>query len=200
MFNNKFTAFTSGNLIYENEKFEMMEEMFGESFETKMRRCVLDQEQDMKIFNYSYDYLNNPNFQRSKVGIDMALTKFINPETFPVELERFVEQNPNLIYMGLKTMALGLPDTDETRWLKQHLMNEDEMARLYENMSARFPNDGNSFKVCDIDVSHKVSGDWAKYVILSGGQLMKHDGTILTIQDMKEMSKLKTSKDAEPLL
>ena len=130
----------------------------------------------------------------------MALTKFIDHNVFPEQIDRFVEENPNVKYMGLKTMHLGNADSKQANWLRRHLMGEDEMSRFYESMYNRFASDEQGFKVGGINVHHRESGDWGKYVIVSGGRLMRHNGTELSIKDMEEMSKLKTTKDAEPVV
>ena len=191
VFSNWITYFTSGNIFFEDRKFEMLEIMFGENFiNYHLRRAAVDAEVDQKILGYSDNYLKNSNFKEYKnVSIDFALAKQINPKTFATDLLRFLEDNPNINYVGLKSMMVGIEGTKQWRWLMQNLLNDQEKYKVFESLNKRFKCDSEGrFVIANANVSIIVSGQWDGDVVLSGGELMNHNGKSVNLQELINMS------------
>ena len=62
---------SSGNIFYENEKFELLKD----DFMIEITRCYFDSKKDMKVLGYDRDYINTSNFKKAKIRLNYVMLK-----------------------------------------------------------------------------------------------------------------------------
>jgi len=189
IFNNKATFCSSGHIFNEIDKVEMIQHLLGDCFKILVLRVAFDAERDRTILNYEKDYLNTDTFKSSNNVVHIGLTKHINPQTFSEDLERFIEENPSVSQIEIKTLAQGPIDTQQTKWLKKNGLNNDEELAIYDSLVKRFnPDNVYNFNINGTNVRKFYSSKLGNEVVLTGGVLVNYEGSPITIQKLEEIN------------
>jgi len=190
---------TSGNLFYEKQKLELLEELIDEKLEIMPLRISLDSEKDMEVLGYCNDYLKANSFKTArKIMLDVALTKHLEIDQFTSKLESFIEHHPNVLTIRFKTLLTGNNmRTPQARWVTENTMSRDEIIQFIDVLSNKYKGQGDNLIVNNTELLFEKSGAYNRDVVISGGKMMDYDSKILTANSIVNMSKQIGKSDNE---
>lgn len=111
---------SSGNIFYEDDKFEMLKD----DFMIEITRCYFDSKKDMEILGYERDYINTDNFKKAKIRLNYVMMKNKTFDEYLDEIKMFIDKYPNIKTVSLKTLNVNtLNDNIDNRYSKWILEN-----------------------------------------------------------------------------
>ena len=190
---------TSGNIFYNEEKFNLFNNI--ENIEFDILRVSLNSKKDMEILGYDKDYTNTKLFKlANKIKLDIALTNILKYDQFVKELNEYVEKYPNIKIIRLKELLCGKKDTPQTKWIKEHKLEKEEIDIILKELLCNYTLNSNiGEKVTYENKNNKLiygaSGDFKYYnndFIISNNRFMNYNEQDITIA---EIHKLFENKD-----
>lgn len=182
---NKIRIQTSGNLFFEDEKFELFNNLFGEKLEINLARVSFDNSEDMQVLGYDRDYTKTDNFKNAaNIKVDLLLTKDIDPRGFFERAEEFYDAYPNITKINLKHLMAGKDrNSPQANWVLENAMN------LFELLSALYQVYGDVTPIMEGRIfGIGATGDYEKDVVLNCGQLQDYESNSVGVDDIKNIS------------
>ncbi len=126
---------SSGNIFYENEKFELLKD----DFMIEITRCYFDSKKDMKVLGYDRDYINTSNFKKAKIRLNYVMLKNKTFNEYLDEIKMFIDTYPNIITVSLKTLNVNTLNDDVnnkySKWILLNALTKKDADQIIEYMS-----------------------------------------------------------------
>lgn len=191
---------TSGNIFYNEEKFNLFNNI--ENIEFDILRVSLNSKKDMEILKYDKDYTKTKLFKLAKkIKLDIALTDIIEYENFAKELNDYIENYPNIKIIRLKELLCGKEDTSQTKWIKEHRLEKEKIDRSLREILCNYKlNSKSGEKVIYENKKNKLiygaSGNFKFYnadFIISNNRLMNYNEEDISIEEIHKLFSNTTS-------
>ena len=126
---------SSGNIFYENEKFDLIKN----DFIVEITRVDFDSKKDMRILGYDKDYLVSPLFKQANVRLNYVLMKHKSFDEYLTEIKRYIDTYPNIKTVSLKTLNLNTKDNNidnkYSQWILQNALTKTDTDSIVEYMN-----------------------------------------------------------------
>ena len=182
---------TSGNIFFEKDKFDLFNELVP-NVEFDTLRLAIDPEKDMQALEYARDYMQTEEFKKAKkVKFDLGLTRVLEKETLPVDLEKLLLDNPNVEVIRFKSLMSGENDNSkQAQWVKNNRISKTEFIELTKRILSFF-----GCKSLDLltsktgrRIAFENTGNYPKDVVFSNGLIRDYSEQPVSIDKLKEMS------------
>jgi len=189
---------TSGNIFYNEEKFNLFNNI--ENIEFDILKVSLNSKKDMEILRYDKDYTNTKLFKLAKnIKLDIALTNILKYEKFAKELNDYIENYPNIQVIRLKELLCGKENTSQSKWVKEHRLEKSNIEIILKELLVNYKlNSKSGEKVIYENQKNKLiygaSGDLKYYnndFIISNNRLMNYNEEDITIEEIHKLFKNK---------
>lgn len=191
---------TSGNIFYEKEKLNLFQEAFGDKLEIDFFRVALDSKRDMEVLDYSRDYINSELFRNvKKIKMDIGLTNVLDTSKFAVELNEFLENNPNVRTVRFKKLMSGEHElSSQAQWVKKETLPKQGIVKIACDLEKLYKTTTHTeFKTPNgVTVKFEKTGNYDKDIVVSNGKLQWYDEKQLTVQELIEISNRKNKDKA----
>lgn len=182
---------TSGNIFWEKDKFDLFNELVP-NVEFDILRVAIDSKRDMQILKYSRDYIQTEEFKRAKeIRLDVGLTKELERDTLPEELERLLQDHSNIGLVKFKNLMSGeREESSQAKWVKDTRMNKEEFINFatcllsYYGCTSMAELTSKSGK----RVIFRKSGSYPKDIVYSDGIIRDYEERPLDISSIKRMA------------
>lgn len=126
---------SSGNIFLEKEKFDLFNNLVSD-VEFDILRIAIDPQKDMQVLGYIQDYTKTEEFKKAKrIKMDIGLTKELESRTFPQELERLLQKNPNIALIRFKDLMSGENEqSKQAMWVRENRMSKKEFMDFTNNL------------------------------------------------------------------
>lgn len=187
---------TSGNIFFNDEKFNLFNNM--ESIEFDILRVSIDSKKDMEILKYDKDYTKTKLFKLAKkIKLDIALTDIIECGKFYKELNEYIEKYPNIKEIRFKELLCGKKDTSQTKWIKEHKLEKEKIDILLKEFLSNYNfNSKSGEKVIYENQKNKLiygaSGDFKYYIndfVIYNNKLVDYNEEDITIEKIHRLFK-----------
>lgn len=133
----KFLRFyTSGNLFFEKEKFELINNNFDQ---INIMVNSLDEQKDLEITGYSKNIWKTENIKKCKnIKLDISLTQHLNLDTFFYDIEAKLKNFPNIKKIKLKRLKSHGSPTKQKKWIDENCLSESEIIILKERIAQKY--------------------------------------------------------------
>lgn len=159
---------SSGNIFYEEDKFELFNEL---NSEFEVLRVSLNPSDDMDILGYDKNYLDSDLFKRcNNVKCDIALTDYLED----INIQQFLINNPSIKKIRFKTLLGADNDTLYGRWVKEHTLRYDEIHEIIKTLNLSYNN--GIYVSDDKKIIYKPSGDYANDFVITGNCIQNYEG------------------------
>lgn len=161
---------SSGNIFSELEKFDLFNSSELKT-EFEILRISLDSKVDMKVLGYNINYLDTPEFRRSKnIKCDIALTDYLETENIKDKLEKFIVENPSISKIRLKKLMAGdFDNTEQARWVREHSLKDEEICKILDDLNLIC--NGNVYTSENGFIVYKPVGDYDKDLVINDGKI-----------------------------
>ncbi len=165
-----FRVHSSGNIFSESEKFDLFNSSKLKT-EFEILRVSLDSRMDMKVLGYNNNYLETPEFRRSKnIKCDIALTDYLETEDIKNKLEKFISENPSISKIRLKKLMTGdFDNTDQARWVREHSLKDEEISKILNDLNLICK--GKVYISKNEFIVYKPVGDYDKDLVINDGEI-----------------------------
>lgn len=182
---------TSGNIFWEKEKFDLFNELVSD-VEFDVLRVAINSEKDMQVLEYNRDYTQAEEFKRAKrIKFDIGLTRELESDTLPEELEKLLQDNPNVGLIRFKNLMSGEHEESiQAKWVKGNRMSKDEFIKFATNLLSYY-------KCTSIDdltskswkrIIFENSGNYPKDIVYSDGMIRDYTEKPIDISTLKRMA------------
>lgn len=180
---NKFRLHSSGNIFFEENKFNLFNTT-EIPFEIEVLRTSLDSKIDMNILGYNNDYLQSDLFSKSNnIKCDIALTEFLNIDTFKDDLYTFLLTHPTVKSIRLKKLMPGDNLTKQRSWVLEHTLSDDIINNFINNLNLE--KRGNTYKSKDGIIVYKPSGNYERDLVINNGIIKDYDYNEYSLEKIK---------------
>lgn len=191
---------TSGNIFYEKEKLNLLQEAFGDKLEIDFFRVALDSKRDMEVLDYSRDYINSELFKSvKKIKMDIGLTSILDTSTFVGELNGFLKVNPNIRTVRFKKLMSGEHElSSQAQWVKKETLPKEDVIKIACDLNRFYEcNTYTEFETPDgVAIKFEKTGNYDKDIVVSNGKLQWYDEKELTVKELIEISNKKNEDKA----
>jgi len=130
---------TSGNLFFDDKKFNLMKD----DFLIEITRTDFESDTDMKTLGYSRDYIHSKNFPMANVRLNYVMLKGKSFEEYIREIKQYIDTYPNIKTVSLKTLNTNTRNADvsnpRSQWILAHALTKADSNEIIRKMSAITP-------------------------------------------------------------
>ncbi len=195
MYNELFSqvrVHTSGNIFYEKEKLDLFKEAFGDKLEIDFFRVSLNSEEDMKILDYSRDYINSELFKSiDRIKMDIGLTNSLDDSHFVEELDEFLKDNPNIRTVRFKKLMSGEHElSSQAQWVNKETLPRQSIIKIACDLEGLYgSNTHTEFETSEgVTIKFEKTGNYSKDIVLSNGKLQGYDEKELNVEELVGIS------------
>lgn len=182
---------SSGNIFLEKEKFELFNNLVSD-VEFDILRIAIDPKKDMKVLGYNQDYTKAESFKKAKrIKMDIGLTKELETNTFPQELERVLQEHPNIGLIRFKDLMSGEDEqSKQAIWVRENRMNKKEFLDFTNNLLSYY----GIQKLKDLKSKNGVNivlentGNYTRDVVYNGGLIRDYKENPIDISILQIMA------------
>ncbi len=182
---------TSGNIFWEKDKFDLFNDLVPD-VEFDVLRVAINSERDMQILKYERDYTQTDEFKRAKgIRLDIGLTKELERYTLPEELERLLQDYPNIRLVKFKNLMSGeREESSQAKWVNGTRINKEEFVEFATHLLSYYgcTSMDDLISKSGKRIIFKKSGSYPKDIVYSDGVIRDYAENPLDILSIKKMA------------
>lgn len=177
---------TSGNLFLCEDKFNLFNE-FSDTVEFEVLRVAFDSKIDMKVLNYSDNYLDSLLFKKSKnVKCDIALTDYLETNCIFNIITDFLKKNSSIKKVRLKKLMLGdNDDSKQANWVRKHTLCDADIMKILNDLNMK-KKANNIYESPDGMIIYKTSGNFDRDIVINNGEYFDYNNNKYTVKTLKK--------------
>ena len=178
-----FRIHSSGNIFFENNKFELFNGMLP--FEYEVLRVSFDSKVDMDILGYKSNYLETLNFMNcNNIKCDIALTDYLNINSIKEDVYNFLILNPSIKTLRFKKLLPGDCLSEKRNWVVKHTLSDNDINRIINKLELE--NKSGMYKSRDGLIIYTKSGNYDKDLVINNGLLKDYNYNDYNIKTLKK--------------